>query len=183
MSNYNFSPTLNGLNNLDSNNVNTDTIITDYLTVDKGSSVPTLPNGTNNNEIASTAFVQDAITSTGGGFVTLSTVQTITAEKTFLDNVNMSSGLIGNYIYAGSSLDTTAINSPLGTDNINIVSNQTSGILNLGCRNNRTGNINIGTLTTNNAPIVIGSSASTTQTATHNAITTFNKIPSCSIAP
>lgn len=183
MSNYNFSPTLDGLNNVDSSNVNSNTIITDYLTVDIGSSVPTLPNGTNNNQIASTAFVQDAVTTVGSGYVTLNTVQTITSEKTFLDNVNFASGILGNYIYAGSSVDTPTINSPLGTDNINIVSNQTSGTLNLGCRNNRSGNINIGTLTTGNAPIVIGSTSSSTQTATHNAITTFNKIPSCSIAP
>jgi hypothetical protein len=183
MSNYNFSPTLDGLNNLDSSNVNSDTIITDYLTVDIDSSVPTKPSGTNNNSIASTAFVQDAISSTGGGFVTLSTVQTITAEKTFLDNINFTNGINGNYIYAGSSIDTPAINSGLGSDNMNFVSGQTSGVLNIGCRTNRTGNINIGTLATGNAPIIIGSTASTTQTATHNAITTFNKIPNCSIAP
>lgn len=182
MSNFNFSPTLNGLNNLDSNNVNTDTIITDYLTIDKGSSVPTLPNGTNNNEIASTAFVQNSISSVGGSYVDLTSTQNITGTKTFID-VNVSSTLEVNYISNLSSIDTPTIGSGLQTDPINIVSNQTSGVLNLGCRNNRTGNINIGTLTTNNAPIVIGSTASTTQTATHNAITTFNKIPSCSIAP
>lgn len=48
---------------------------------------------------------------------------------------------------------------------------------------NVTSAINIGTVVTGNAPITIGSTASTTQTATHNAITTFSKIPSCAVAP
>ena len=46
-----------------------------------------------------------------------------------------------------------------------------------------TGAINVGAGTSGNAPITIGSTASTTQTATHNAITTFSKIPSCAVAP
>lgn len=83
MSNYNFSPTLDGLNNVESSNVNSDTIITDYLTVNIDSSVPTKPNGTNNNSIASTAFVQDAITTGSSNLVTTNTAQTITATKTF----------------------------------------------------------------------------------------------------
>ena len=46
-----------------------------------------------------------------------------------------------------------------------------------------TGSVNISTGTTVNAPITIGSITSTTQTATHNAISTFAKIPSCAVAP
>lgn len=184
MSNYNFAPTLDGLNNVDGNSINSNTVITDYLTVNLSSSVPTLEPSTNNNSIASTAFVNNAISGLSiSNYVTLNTVQTISSEKTFLDNVNMTSGLLGNYISASSSLDTPAIGSGLGTDDLTIGYNQTSGNLNLGCRNNRTGQINIGTLATGNAPITIGSTSSTTQTATHNAITSFNKIPSCSIAP
>jgi len=41
----------------------------------------------------------------------------------------------------------------------------------------------ISTIASGNSPIIIGSSVSTTQTATHNAITTFTKIPSCAVAP
>jgi len=48
---------------------------------------------------------------------------------------------------------------------------------------NATGTTYISTTTSGNAPIVIGSSGSTTQTATHEAISTFTKIPSCSVAP
>jgi hypothetical protein len=77
----------------------------------------------------------------------------------------------------------------------NISTNQSTGILNLGTAGARSGAININTggtsiapvnissLTSENAPITIGSTASTTQTATHNAITTFSKIPSCAVAP
>ena len=85
MSNYNFSPTLDGLNNVESNNVNSDTIITDYLTVNNSSSVPTLPNSTNNNEIASTAFVQNVISSGTSNLVTTNTTQNITGQKTIKD--------------------------------------------------------------------------------------------------
>jgi hypothetical protein len=46
-----------------------------------------------------------------------------------------------------------------------------------------TGTTYISSSATGNAPIIIGSSGSTTQTATHNAITTFSKIPSCAVAP
>ena len=40
MSNYSFSNTLDGLNNIDANDINTDNISTDYLTVNINSSVP-----------------------------------------------------------------------------------------------------------------------------------------------
>lgn len=69
------------------------------------------------------------------------------------------------------------------TFDINFGDTQTSGNLNIASGSSRSGTINIGHLTTGNAPITIGSSASTTQTATHNAITTFSKIPSCAVAP
>jgi hypothetical protein len=309
MSNYNFSPTLDGLSQIDSNNINSDTIICDYLTVDINSSVPTLPLNTNTNQIASTAFVQDAIsnasslyvdllnnqtvagiktftnlpessatpttstqlttkayvdsvssgsvslaganiwtgtntfntnlptstqtpttsnqlitktyadstfvdlastqTITGdktftnlpistqtpttsnqlitktyadSKFVDLASTQTITGDKTFTGSADFL-GMSASYISNTSSIDTPSITSGLGTDDLNIVANQTSGKLFLGCRTNRTGAINIGTLVTGNAPIIVGSTASTTQTATHNAITTFNKIPLCAGVP
>lgn len=181
--NYN-SRSMNGLNNINANSLNSDEIDVDTLVVNSSATVPTMPTIDNSLHVANTSFVQSVVNGLSiSNYVTLNTVQTIIAEKTFLDNVNMTSGLLGNYINASSSLDTPAIGSGLGTDDLTIGYNQTSGNLNLGCRNNRTGDINIGTLTTGNAPITIGSTSSTTQTATHNAITTFNKIPSCSIMP
>lgn len=181
--NYN-SRSMNGLNNINANSLNSDEIDVDTLVVNLSATVPTMPTIDNSLHVANTSFVQSVVNGLSiSNYVTLNTVQTITAEKTFLENVNMTSGLLGNYINASSSLDTPAIGSGLGTDDLTIGYNQTSGDLNLGCRNNRTGQINIGTLTTGNAPITIGSTSSTTQTATHNAITTFNKIPYCSIAP
>jgi len=86
MSNYNFGPTLDGLNNVDSNSINSNTVITDYLTVNIGSSVPTLAPATNNNSIASTSFVQTAISSIPviSNYVTTDTTQTLTTGiKTF----------------------------------------------------------------------------------------------------
>ena len=40
MSNYNFTVTLDGLNNINANDINTDNIVTDYLTVNINRSVP-----------------------------------------------------------------------------------------------------------------------------------------------
>lgn len=177
------SKSMNGLIIIDADAISSTELDVDKLIINVEGSSVTTSSLDNSNHIATTAFCQSLVSGSITNYVTTNTVQTITSEKTFLDNVNMTSGLLGNYISAGSSLDTPAIGSGLGSDNINIVSNQTSGILNLGCRNNRSGAINIGTLTTLSAPIIIGSTSSTTQTATHNAITTFNKIPSCAIAP
>ena len=174
---------MNGLINVNANAGTFTDLEVNNLTVAQSGTAPTMTTGDNSTHIATTAFVANAITGAGANYMDLTTNQTAYGEKTFFDNTNFVNGIIGNYIYAGSSLDTPAVNSTLGTDDLNVASNQTSGVLNLGCRTNRTANINIGTLATGNAPIVIGSTASSTQTATHNAITTFNKIPSCSITP
>ena len=174
-SNYGFQPTLDGLNTIDADSSTSNNIICDNIQINVSGTVPTAPIGDNTTKLANCNFVQSAVS--GAGSSLLSSDNTWTGFNTFSNTVE------ANYISNLSSIDTPSINSGLATDNINIVSNQTSGILNLGCRTNRTGNINIGTLATGNAPIVIGSTASSTQTATHNAITTFNKIPSCSIAP
>jgi hypothetical protein len=99
MSNYNFSPTLDGLNQIDSNNINTDTIICDYLTVDINSSVPTLPSNTNTNQIASTSFVQSVVSAIPviTNYVTTDTTQTLTTGvKTFTNLPECSATPISN---------------------------------------------------------------------------------------
>lgn len=58
-----------------------------------------------------------------------------------------------------------------------------TGEIRIGIGTNQTGAVNIASGCVGNAPVTIGSTASTTQTATHNAITTFSKIPSCAVAP
>jgi len=137
---------------------------------------------TSANELVNLTTLNGAITTAGSGYVTLAGAQTITGDKTFTGSSDFLS-LNATYISNTSSIDTPSITSGLGTDDLNIGQNQTGGKLFLGCRTDRTGAINIGTLATGNAPIVVGSTSSTTQTATHNAITTFNKIPFCSGVP
>jgi len=85
MSNYNFAPTLDGLNNVDGNSINSNTVITDYLTVNLGSSVPTLAPSTNNNSIASTAYVDTAITAVGA--VSLAGTNVFTGFNIFNTNL------------------------------------------------------------------------------------------------
>ena len=86
MSNYNFSVTLDGLNNINANDIDTDNIVTDYLTVNKNSSVPLVtPYTTNSNQIASCAFVQDAFTNNLLSYAKLnpSPSQTFTGSNIF----------------------------------------------------------------------------------------------------
>lgn len=170
---------MNGLVNVEANSGTFDEIDCNTLNVALSATAPTRAFGDNTTNIATTAFVANATT---GSFMTLNTTQTITGDKTYTGQADFLS-LTATYISNTSSIDTPSITSGLGSDSLNVGANQTSGILFLGCRSNRTGAINIGTLATGNAPIVIGSNVSTTQTASHNAITTFNKVPFCSIAP
>ena len=137
---------------------------------------------TSANELVNLTTLNGAITTAGSNYVTLAGAQTITGDKTFTGQADFLS-LNASYISNTSSIDTPSVTSGLQTDDLNIGANQTSGVLFLGCRTNRTGAINIGTLASGNAPIVVGSTSSTTQTATHNAITTFNKIPFCAGVP
>jgi len=100
MSNYSFSSTLDGLNNISANDIETDNIVTDYLTVNKNSSVPLVtPYTANTNQIAPCAFVQDAFTNNLSNYVTLNTAQTITGIKTF--NANVINKGPTNYVYPG----------------------------------------------------------------------------------
>ena len=86
MSNYNFNVTLDGLNNVNANDINTDNIVTDYLTVVKNSSVPLVtPYTSNTNQIASCAFVQDAFLNNLLNYALLNplTPQTFTGTNIF----------------------------------------------------------------------------------------------------
>ena len=86
MSNYNFTVTLDGLNNINANDIDTDNIVTDYLTVNINSSVPLVtPYTTNSNQIASCAFVQDAFINNLIGYALLNPTspQTFTGSQNF----------------------------------------------------------------------------------------------------
>jgi microcystin-dependent protein len=58
-----------------------------------------------------------------------------------------------------------------------------SGVLNISNGVNATNDIRIGNQRTGAGAISIGSTASTTQTCDMNAVTTFSKIPSCAVVP
>jgi len=110
--------------------------------------------GATNIATGSTTGTVITIGSTSGGTTTLN-CGTLNLSGTAHSRLgaNMTSGTIT--IGGGASSATT----------INIGSTQTSV----------TSAINIATVVTGNAPITIGSIASTTQTATHNALSTFSK--------
>jgi len=100
---------------------------------------------------------------------------------------NVSLDCSGNSLFRGDvfvdgSFNISNINSANTTSNFNLATNQTTGNINLGT-GLTTGTCNISTTATGNAPIIIGSTGSTTQTLDINAITTFSKIPSTSVVP
>jgi hypothetical protein len=98
----------------------------------------------------------------------------------------------GSFTFASTGVWTQRCGPTFGTS---ISDTQSTGIMTIATRADRSGAININTGgtstapinissgTTNNAPITIGSTASTTQTCAMNGITTFSKIPSCAVAP
>jgi hypothetical protein len=73
--NYGFEPTLSGLNDIDSDSTTTTNIVCDTIQINTSGTAPTMAPGDNSTNIATTAFVNGAVT---GAFVTLNTTQTIT---------------------------------------------------------------------------------------------------------
>jgi len=100
---------------------------------------------------------------------------------------NVSLDCSGNSLFRGDvfvdgSFNISNIISANTTSNFNLATNQTTGNINI-ATGLTTGTCNISTTTTGNAPIIIGSTGSTTQTLDVNAITTFSKIPSTNVVP
>lgn len=142
------------------------------------------------------SFAMNIATGQTSGILSLGTA----AGRTAATNICTGS-TTGTTITIGSaSGGTTTLNCGTlnlsGTANSRLGANMTSGAITIGggassatainigsTQTSVTSAINIGTVVTGNAPITIGSTASTTQTATHNAITTFSQIPSCSVVP
>lgn len=118
MSNYNFSVTLDGLNNVNANDIETDNIVTDYLTVNKNSSVPLVtPYTANTNQIASCAFVQDAFINNLANYALLNPVtpQTFTGSQNFPTQLTTdNSTLVATTAYVKSNLLNYAL---LGSNN------------------------------------------------------------------
>lgn len=74
---------MNGLNNIDANSINTNDLVVGNLTI-SGTGLSTTPaNADNSAKIATTAFVKNAISDASSNLVTLNTTQTISGEKTF----------------------------------------------------------------------------------------------------
>ena len=84
------SRSMNGLNTIDANSINTDNLDVDYLTVNINSTVPTVtPASTSSSQIASTAFVQNALSSGVSGFAKLGFDNTFTGFNVFAGGVEI----------------------------------------------------------------------------------------------
>ena len=83
-SNYGFEPTLDGLNNIDSDSTTTNNIICDTIQINVSGTSQTPPLISNDTSIATTAYVNSVISSIGSGYVSLTGNQTLTTGiKTF----------------------------------------------------------------------------------------------------
>ena len=80
--NYEFQPTLDGLNNIESNTINTENLVVESIAISTSGTAPTLPNPLDySNNIATTEWVTNHA---GVGYVTVNTSQTLTSGiKTF----------------------------------------------------------------------------------------------------
>ncbi len=83
MSNF---PTLDGLNNIDADSGNLTNITCQNFIATGSAQVPTMIAGSNDNNAASTAFVDDAITTATANLVTTDTTQTLTSGTKFFTN-------------------------------------------------------------------------------------------------
>jgi len=125
------SRSMNGLNTINANAVFTDSLEVNTLTIDTQGTAPTVSALSNDNNIATTAWVT---AHAGGAYVTTNTTQTITGQKTFS---NANTFITGNTVT--NSIEPNGI-----TTNVNIGTTQTTGVLDIGTLNARTGAINIG---------------------------------------
>jgi len=83
MSNF---PTLDGLNNISGDSASLVDIICETFIATTSAQVPTMIAGTNDNNAASTAFVDDAITTATADLVTTNTTQTLTSGTKYFTN-------------------------------------------------------------------------------------------------
>lgn len=113
------SRSMNGLNTINANAVFTDTLEVGTLAIDNVGTAPTVSALSNDNNIATTAWVT---AHAGGAYVTTNTTQTITGQKTF-SNANT---------FIGGNTVTDSIRSSSSTTAINIGQNIQSGAINLG---------------------------------------------------
>jgi hypothetical protein len=130
-SNYGFEPTLDGLNNIDSDSTTTNNIICNTLLVNTTANAPTVAPSSNDTSVATTAWVT---AHAGGAYVTIGTDQTVTGEKTFSNALTKITG----------TLRVDDIEPSVGTATSDVYSTQTSGVLNIGTFTTRSGLINIG---------------------------------------
>lgn len=77
------SRSMNGLSTVSANTVFTDSLEVGTLTIDTQATAPTRVIGDNTTNIATTQFVQSAVTGAGAGYVDLTTNQTVGGIKTF----------------------------------------------------------------------------------------------------
>jgi len=103
--NYGFEPTLDGLNNIDANSSTTTNIICDTIQINTSGIAPTMPPLDNSTKIATTSYVDTAISAVGG--VSLSGTNVFTGFNSFNTNLPTStiSATSGNELVNKTTLD------------------------------------------------------------------------------
>ena len=148
-------------------NIGTGSSRTGNINIGTGSSIKTITLG---------AAVSSSTTNINGG-----TINITGTGGTNMNITNTGDMVILNGVARGIYFGTNKTGSEIIIGQNQAVASTTR--IDIGIGSLQTGGINIGSGCVGNAPIVIGSSASTTQTCTMNGLTTFSKIPSCAVAP
>jgi len=116
--NYGFEPTLDGLNNIDTDTTTATNIVCDTITVNTSSTVPTMTAGDSTLNIANTQFVTNAISTAGTNYVDLTSAQNITGAKSFNTNLPTST----QTVTSSSQLTTkTYVDSAITTGSTNLL--------------------------------------------------------------
>ena len=160
-SNYGFEPTLDGLNNIDTDTTTATNIVCDTITVNSSSSVPTRTAGESTTNIANTTFVTNAITTAGANYVDLTSAQNITGAKSF-NTVLPTSTVTGGPFPPGTLITNSYVDTVIAIERSNLLAGTNAWT------GTNTFNTNLPTST----QTVTSSSQLTTKTYVDGAITT-----------
>lgn len=181
MSTNTVSKSMNGLIIIDADAVNTSELDVDTLVVNLSGTAPTVSALDDSNNIATTAWVNDAITAGGSSYVTLGTNQTITGEKVFNNlNTYINNTLTADTITATGDL----ILNPVGSINCNGKTiDMTGGEIHKCPLIHSQNNNNIIVEGLGTGDVILKTNGVNRVTVDDNGITTFSTLPECSVVP
>lgn len=163
------SRTMNGLVNVNANTGTFTDLEVNNLVINQSGTAPTMPSNDNSTNIATTAFVQSH---TSGAYVTLTTNQTISGEKTFSNaNTYVTGNLVTNSIQSDNPINNINIGTQLTTGDINM---GTSALAGQGVALNWGSSTNTGQLSLHGGSFTLNSTGNYAQSSGNTLTTTID---------